>query len=211
MCLDGRSVKSPKRNALVVPSQNLAQAVAVEWEAQKEMIDQAAMPLTRLSYGAIDRDNSQFEDLIEEIVTYAGSDLLCYRAEAPMELAERQSEIWQPLLDWAARELGVHLEPTVGVVATGQSEQAFAGLRQHLKKLTKFELAGLHPCVPLTGSTIIGLGLLAGHLSAAEAFEASFLDELWQESQWGKDEEATIRREGLAREIEAIDRFMRAL
>ena len=43
----------------------------------------------------------------DEIAAYAGSDVVCYLAEHPTPLVERQAREWTPWRDWAARELGV--------------------------------------------------------------------------------------------------------
>ncbi|MES1155395.1 MAG: ATP12 family chaperone protein, partial [Pseudorhodoplanes sp.] len=45
--LDGKPVRTPARNPLAAPTRELAQAIADEWQAQTDLIDPAAMPLTR--------------------------------------------------------------------------------------------------------------------------------------------------------------------
>ena len=126
--LDGRQVKTPAKAPLVVPSRALAEAIAREWQAQDEKIDPATMPVTRGANAAIDKVRSQHAEVAALIADYGGTDLLCYRAEAPRELVARQSEHWDPLLDWAEAALGARLAVTQGVVPVAQPEAALAAL-----------------------------------------------------------------------------------
>ena len=102
VALDGKPVRTPSRQELGVADAGLAEALAAEWEAQKDKIDPATMPLTRLVNTAIDGVAAAQEEVFEEILRYAGSDLLCYRADAPEALVARETELWDPYLDWAA-------------------------------------------------------------------------------------------------------------
>ena len=76
--------------------------VAAEWERQRETIDPADMPLTRLLNSAIDGVAHTMAETRADILRYAGSDLLCYRAEEPDTLAARQAQAFDPVLRWAA-------------------------------------------------------------------------------------------------------------
>src|ERR1044071_10498176 len=124
VALDGRAMRTPGRNELVVPSEKLAAAIAAEWDAQKEEIRPQTMPLTRLAATAIDRTAVQREQVVAETANYAGTDLVCYRADHPPELAARQQSIWQPLLDWATLRYDAVLSVTCGVIPTRQSATA---------------------------------------------------------------------------------------
>ena len=101
--LDGRPVRTPARALLAVPTKALAEAIAGEWDAQREHIDPASMPLTRLANSAVDGVRGREAAVRADIVTYAGSDLLCYRATEPEALVRRQAELWDPVLAWGAR------------------------------------------------------------------------------------------------------------
>jgi chaperone required for assembly of F1-ATPase len=48
-------------------------------------------------------------------------------------------------------------------------------------------------------------------ISPQKAMEVCFLDEIWQESRWGHDDEAAARRMALNLELNAINAFMRCL
>lgn len=209
--LDGRAIKSGRKTAVTLPTERLAQLVADEWAAQGEHIELASMPLTRLSQRATDLDEDERERVRADITKYAASDLLCFRAPEPDALVVRQTETWQPLLDWAEATLGLTLNVTAGLVGADQPEASLQALETHVAGLSDWELVALSPAVALLGSVVLGLALHAGRLGPREAFEAAHVDELWQAEQWGVDEEAEARRAGLSAEVEAIARFLDAL
>ncbi|WP_212523658.1 ATP12 family protein [Actibacterium sp. MT2.3-13A] len=188
--LDGRPVKTPAKAPLLVPTRALAEAVAAEWDAQREKIDPETMPVTRAANAAIDKVAAQFDEVAGLIAAYGGTDLLCYRAETPEELAARQAEAWDPLLDWAESALGAWLTPTAGVMHVAQSEPALGALSARVHRLDPFELTALHDLVGLSGSLVIGLAALEGWADAETLWALSRIDETWQEDLWGADEEA---------------------
>ncbi len=211
VCLDGRSVKSPGRSELLLPSQALADAVAGEWAAQGESIDLAAMPLTVLAWAAVDRVRPDRERVIAEAAAYGGHDLLCYRADGPAELAVRQNAAWQPLLDWAAQELDAPLTVTTGIASVAQPEASLAALRRAVAAKSDFELVALGAAVKAAGSLVIGLALCAGHINAQAAFDAAQLDETYQREKWGEDQEGTRRRDTVHTDLEAAARMVALL
>ena len=83
LLLDGKAVRTPGKAPFVLPSRPLAEAIAEEWRAQGERIDPSTMPLTRLANSVIDGVKGREQAVVGDIVNYAGSDLICYRAEAP--------------------------------------------------------------------------------------------------------------------------------
>ena len=209
--LDGRTPKTPAKASLVLPTEAAARLVAEEWAAQGEFLDPATMPATRLASTAIDRIGRAREAVAEEIAAYAGSDALCYLAEAPRSLVERQARAWGPWREWAAREMGVALEPVEGIVHRPQSPGSVARVRNHALGLDDFRLTGLATAVPLFGSAVLGLALERGALAADEAFDLSRLDEIFQEEQWGVDEEAASRTEHRRAEARLLERWFAAL
>jgi len=211
VCLDGQSVKTPGRAEMRLPSRPLAEAVAGEWAAQGETVDLAAMPLTVLSWAAIDRVRPGREQAITEAAAYGGHDLLCYRAEAPADLAARQHAAWQPLLDWAARELDAPLTVTAGVVSVAQPAASLTALHRIVAERSDFELVALGAAVKAAGSLVIGLALCAGRIDAAAAFEAAQLDETYQMERWGTDREAARRHAAIRADLEAAARMVTLL
>lgn len=208
--LDGRAVKTPAKQPLAVPGLALARAIAAEWERQGEHIDPSTMWLTKLASTAIDLVMPRRDAVIAELVAYAGTDLLCYRADAPRGLAERQKAAWNPLLDWAAAQ-GIRFRVTTGLIHVAQDEAALAAYGRALAALDPFRLTALHNAVTLTGSAVIGLAVTLGRLPAAEAFAAAHIDEAWQAELCGEDEEEAARLARRRDELLETGRFLSLL
>jgi len=188
--LDERPVKTPAKAAFTVPTLSLAQAIAAEWDAQSEVIDPTTMPYTRSANAAIDKVATQHSEVADMIAAYGDSDLLCYRADSPEGLVERQSQAWDPLLDWAASDLDARLEARAGVMHVPQSEAALARLSAQTHALDAFQLAAFHDLVSLSGSLVIGFAATHRIQTGDSLWEVSRVDENWQRDQWGADEEA---------------------
>ena len=206
--LDGRPVKTPRKVPLAVPYPALAEAIAAEWQAQGEHIDPATMPLTRFANSIIDGVIGREGQVRADIVKYAASDLVCYRADAPQELVARQAATWDPVIAWARTALGARLVLTAGVMPVAQPDDALAGIAAALEPFDAYRLAGLHIMTTLTGSALLALALAHGVLSAAEAWAAAHVDEDWQIEQWGEDAEAAERRRRRWDEMDAASRLL---
>ena len=188
--LDGRPVKTPAKRALILPTRAMAEAVAAEWDAQEEEIRPHLMPVTKTANAAIDKVATQHAEVADMLAAYGDSDLLCYRADYPEGLVARQTEQWDPMLDWAASALGARLEPRTGVMHAPQDPGTLERLRQQTHALGAFELAAFYDLVSLSGSLILGFAAAHGVRSLDEIWTISRLDELWQAEQWGQDDEA---------------------
>lgn len=208
--LDGRVVKTPSKRALAVPALALAEAMAAEWEAQREVIDPRRMWLTKLANTAIDLVAPRRAEVIAELVTYAGTDLLCYRAEHPDALVARQAALWDPLLGWAA-ERGISLVPTAGILHVTQASASLEAYGRAVETLDAFRIAALHNAVTLTGSAVTGLAMVLGRLAPDEAFDLAYLDENWQMELSGEDEEERARLELRRSELAETGRFISLL
>lgn len=189
--LDGRPVRTPAKAVLTVPSLAIAQSIAAEFDAQEDRIDPRTMPFTRTANAAVDKVAIQHAEVADMLADYGDSDLLCYRAEAPDDLVARQSTSWDPLLDWADSALGARLETRVGVMHASQDPTALSKLRQNVHEMNNFELAAFHDLVAISGSLVIGFAAKAEFMPAEELWLTSRVDEIWQQEQWGEDEEAT--------------------
>jgi len=209
--LDGRTPKSPARKPLVLPSLALAQLVAGEWDAQVEVIDSTAMPATRLAFTAIDRIAETRAEVAAEVAAYAGSDLLCYHAEHPTPLVERQAREWGAMLDWAKAELGLSFAPVNTVVHAPQPPATLAAVEALALTLDDFSLAGVAYGAGLLGSTVLSLALRAGAVTGQKALDLSRLEEIFQADIWGQDAEAAARAQALAIEAEALEQWFAAL
>lgn len=209
--LDVRPLRTPGRHQLSLPSAGLAEAVAEEWRAQGDEVQPSAMPLTRLASTVLDRLPERRADAIAEICGYAETDLLCYRADQPVELVVRQTHVWQPLLDWAAETYGARLEVTTGLLPTSEPAPARDRLRREVEALDDWQLVGLHAAVTALGSIVLGLALKSGRVDPAVALEAALLDERFQAERWGEEAEQRRRHARLEADVEAVARFLAAL
>jgi chaperone required for assembly of F1-ATPase len=195
LILDGRTTRTPGRLPLAVPTRALAEALATEWDRQEQEIDPATMPVTRLINSAIDGVASRRDEVIDDLVSYAGSDLVCYRASDPDRLVEMQNVSWNPVLDWAREAHDARFVLAEGVMYVAQPEAATTAIRAALEGIrSPFALAALHVMTTLTGSVLIVLAHAAGRLDAEAAWAAAHVDEYFQESRWGEDQEAMNRR-----------------
>lgn len=193
--LDGRTVKTPARNALAVPTETLAEMIAAEWHAQVETIDPLTMPVTRLVNTALDGIAADPRPVFEDIIRYAGIDLLCYRAETPQELVQRQADAWDPVLDRVAAELGARFILIGGIMHQDQPAEAIAGFERQLGKYgSPLQLACLHTMTSLTGSAILALAFTEGYLPSDKVWSLAHVDEDWGAEKWGSDAEAEHRR-----------------
>ena len=192
--LDGKTMRTPAKSPLTVPTRALAQLMRDEWDAQVEVIDPTIMPVSRHVNTAIDGIASDPQAVFEDILRFSSSDLLCYRAGEPQALVERQSEQWDPIIDWAANTRGARFILIEGVMHQEQPREATAAFAVTLRKYdTPIELAALHTMTTLTGSAILALALAEGERSLEEVWALAHLDENWTAEQWGEDEDAQIR------------------
>jgi chaperone required for assembly of F1-ATPase len=209
--LDGKPVKTPGRAPLSLPTAAIAEAVAEEWRAQGEQIEPASMPLTGLAHAAFDLVPRHRGKVIEHILGFGRSDLVCYRAEAPSELAVRQERLWNPWLAWIAGAHGVRLQTGAGLSFIEQPVDSALALEKLVCALGDFQLAALDRAASLTGSIVLGLAMLDRRLGAADAFAAAHVDEEYQAETWGRDPASEARKAHLLAELAAAERVLHLL
>ncbi|QTN98850.1 ATPase [Brucella sp. 458] len=209
--LDGRPVKTPARNLLLLPTRAAAQIVADEFATQEKVIDPGKMPATRLVNTAIDGIAQDPQAVFEDILRFAGTDMLCYRADSPQELVSRQTENWDPLIDWM-ESLGARFALAEGVMHVEQPREAIAAFSVHMAGFKDpLALAALHTMTTLMGSAIIALAVAKGEISAEKAWAIAHIDEDWTIEHWGSDAEAIERRKNREIEMMVAARLLEAL
>ncbi len=208
--LDGRTVRTPKGGKLILPTEALAELVAAEWRAQTDVIEVATMHATRLANTAIEALPSAREATANSVAQYAGSDLLCYMAEGPGALADRQAERWEPVVQRAEQEIACAFVRASGIIHKEQPAETLARIRTLAAELDDFRLTGLAFGAALFGSAILAIAVLRGWLSGEQAFELSRLDEAYQEEKWGVDAEAAERTARLFEEAGLLQRWFEA-
>ena len=201
--LDGRPARTPGRAPVAAPSKRIGEAIAAEWNAQSERIDPVSMPVTRTLNSAIDGVAPRMDDVRADIAAYAGSDLLCYRADEPDRLVERQSEAWNPVLKRFA-EHGAPFALATGIMPIEQPASALDHVRGMLAdEADPLQLAAMHIATTLTGSALLALAVRHAWLSPDDAWDAAHVDEDWNIELWGEDEEASARRAQRRRDYDA--------
>lgn len=209
--LDEREMKTPVKSAFLVPSKALADAIAEEWRAVNDEIDPSLMPMTRRANAAIDKVIPQHAEVAAMLGEYGGTDLLCYRALQPQELADRQEAAWRPYLDWAEEYFAAPLQVTAGVVFVSQPNQSVENLSKNIIELSAFELTAFHDLVTLSGSLILAQAVMHDYAPPEDVWNASQADEAWQEEKWGQDDEATAAQQTKKRDFIDAYRFLSLL
>jgi len=208
LLLDGKPVRTPGKAPFVLPSHALAEAIAEEWRGQGTRIEPETMPLTRLANSIIDGVSGREAAVIDDILNYARSDLICYHAEDPVGLVALQAKHWDPIVAWATQDLGAPMRLAQGVKHVEQPRASLDALKHRLESFDPWSLAALHVMTGLTGSALLALAIALQRLSPEEAWAAAHVDEDWQISQWGLDEEARVRRENRRRDFTAAARML---
>ena len=211
--LDGKPMRTPAKSVLVVPTRALGEAIAAEWRdvPAKSELDVSHFPLTRLAATGLDRVCPQRQKVIDDTAKYAASDLLCYRAGEPASLVERQHRLWQPLLDWSAERYGARLLTGEGTAFVTQPAEAVVRLGDAVAAHGDFALSALYNLTHISGSLVIALAVSERRLSAADAFAAAQLDELYQIERWGEDPIASQRHDAIRHDLDAGARFLTLL
>jgi len=209
--IDGKPVRTPGRLPLALPNPALAEAVAEEWRAVADEIRPADMPLTGLANAAIERIAPDPAAFADGLARYAETDLLCYRAESPATLVERQAALWDPLIVWAQARYDVHFVVASGIVHRQQLEATLRRMAAAVAALSPWQLAALSPIVTITGSLIAGLALADGGADAETVWRAGELDSDWQAEHWGEDPLATAARDSRRADFDSAARFLALL
>jgi chaperone required for assembly of F1-ATPase len=208
--LDGKRIKTPSGRVVAMPSRTIAEAVAAEWEAQKETIDPLTMPMTRFANSVVDAVNDRVDTVRDDIAKYFATDLLFYRAGHPEGLVAREAQHWDGVLFWAADELGAHFILAQGIMHVSQPEQAIAAARDALPH-DPWSVAALHVVTTLTGSALLALALHQGARDPDQVWAAAHVDEDFNAEQWGEDEEVTARRAARRLDFDAAVAILSAL
>lgn len=209
--LDGKPIRTPAKALLVLPTQRLAEAVAGEWARQGEEVALDAMHLMQFSCAALDYTQGFRTDVESETLAYISTDLLCYRAQEPQELTQRQNVGWNRWIDWAEKRYGIRMVLVMGIMPVAQADATTEVMEQELKRLDDFMLTALWLAARQTSSLLLALAVAERQIAASEAFILSRIDETYQNEQWGEDEEARRRRETGAAEMAALGEFIALL
>ena len=208
--LDDKPIRTSSGRQVVVPIRDIADAIAAEWQAQRETIDPLTMPLTRLANSVVEAVVDRVDAVTDDVAKYFQSDFLFYRAGHPDALVAREAAHWDPVLFWAADALGAHFILAEGIVHVRQPESAVAAARAALPT-DPWSIAALHVITTLTGSALLALALLRGVLDQDQVWAAAHVDEDWNAEKWGVDEEIAARRAARFVEFAAAASVLKAM
>jgi len=206
--LDGHRIQTPRNSTFIVETRKIADAVATEWADQGDEIVAENMPMLRLANTAIDMIAPQRGAVVDNLVGYGSTDLLCYRVDSPAELVRRQNELWSPWLAWARDQHDAELKTTIGIGHISQSEDALVALRAVVNRHDFMELASLNDLVTISGSLVLGLAVSDGALDVATAWEAIRVENDFQAEKWGEDAGAAAHAARLFEEFENAALFL---
>jgi chaperone required for assembly of F1-ATPase len=206
--LDENPLKTPNGSIVEVSSLYLAEAISEEWLIRTDQATLSSMPLTQLAVTAIDLIKPDINFYANKIAAYGNTDLVCYRASSPDSLVSQQLAVWQPLIDWLSENFSLPLSATTSLSPVSQPLDTLKGLHNIVMKYSVFELAGLGSATMASGSLVIALALCTGHIDVKTAYEASFLDEIWQNEKWGYDEETQTRQKNVHKDLEVASLFI---
>ena len=209
--LDGKPVRTPSRRLLAAPTREIAEAIAAEWDAQKEIIDpdddaddaagEQRDRCGRRPRRGRRRRHRKILSLRHAVLSRRSSRRSWWRTKP---------SIWDPVLFWAADTLGAHFILTEGIVHVRQPDQAVAAARAVLPD-DPWSIAALHVVTTVTGSALLALALMRGALDEDQVWAAAHVDEDWNVAQWGVDEEVAARRLARFLDFRAAARVLEAL
>ena len=131
---------------------------------------------------------------MRDLLAYAETDTLCYRADPDEALFERQWAIWEPLLAAAEARYDIHFERVSGIIHRPQPEATLARLARVMSAMDNFQLAALRNLASLAASLVLGLEALDPGADIEAIWDAANLEEDWQAELWGKEYEAQAKR-----------------
>ncbi|KAF9587717.1 hypothetical protein IFM89_004694 [Coptis chinensis] len=188
--LDYRTLKTPSKRPLKLPTLALAKAIAAEWEYQEsDGIRPFMMPLMRLACTALERVPLTRLKIVEHLMKKFHQDLVFCRAPGDNVLTkgvfEKQVEKIDPILNWVESEFG--FKPVVYSTFFGgkQEDGLVHAIESFLKNTNDCELAAIDAIASAAHSLVISIGMFRGRLQIEEAIELIRLEEDLQVDRWG--------------------------
>ena len=187
--LDQAPPKTPKKNPFIVPNQILAEEIKREFESQKETINPSSMLFTRLSNTAIDLVPARRNQIVDTLLEFGSTDLLYHFTKDPVELETLLEEKWKPIIQWVENEFGISINTGIGILPVSQAKKTQECFRNELEHFNDFTLIGIGEIIPALGSLILGFAYIKGFVDPETAWNLSRLDNEFQISRWGMDDE----------------------
>lgn len=157
---------------------------------------------------AMDEIKNHREAVIDKLLQFSTSDALLFWGKDE-SLIEKQEEIWAPILNWAGNEFHTKYKTTDGIDIPEQDDYSGTGFKEFMKDLSDKELAAFYLAAMNTKSELVAAALVKGEINAEQAFNASYLEEIWQADHWGSEEVSQLGRESLKNELSDIEIFLK--
>jgi len=209
--LDGKAIKTPGGLDLLLPTDVLADAVAQEWQNQTDIINPFSMPMMQLSCTAIERVQPSMTEMCDQIRNYANTDLICYFADGPDDLCQRQKHDWGKIHQWLFDIYGIKFNTTTGIMACDQNKLEIEKLINIFNEFDHFWLTACIETMQIFGSAILALALVKNQLSPEQAYDHSAIDADWQSERWGEDHEYIANRKNRLNDCLNAHRFLSLL
>ncbi len=148
------------------------------------------------------------DDIISKLVQFSKTDSLLFW-DTDALVVEKQEQLWAPVLKWANQTLNAGYTSTDKFEVKELDKNSLTGLRHFMEGMSDKELAAFYLASMNMKSELLAAALIKGHINAAQAFDAAYLEELSQADRWGHDEIAEERRQNMKNELSAIENFLR--
>ena len=146
--------------------------------------------------------------VVQLLSEFTLTDVLLFWSSKP-EIKALQQQQWQPVLTWLSHKW--QIEPlTTESLTTPDNAALKAKMTEYLKTLDNKVLTAIYLAATNMKSPLLAVALVEGQIDAETALAATYLEELYQNLQWGEDEEALHGREKVRANLRQIADYVRA-
>ena len=206
--LDNKKLKTPQKNEVILSNHLMAKEVLKEWDQTSDIINTDDLVFYGLLSTAIDKVREEKNSYINDIINFIDTDLICYRADNPIDLVAHQNKHWDPIISLIEKYINTKVSVFKGVMPSQQNSKVHHKVKNFVVELSDIQISVLHRITNLIGSVFLALCILKKDLSNKQAFEFSFLDELWQAENWGYEEDASVKRKKIRTELNRLILFI---
>ncbi len=209
--LDENVLTTPMKKELTILNSKIAEEIHKEWNQDTNVLDTDVMIFYGIISTSIDKIINNRMSYINDILNFIDTDLVCYRAEEPIDLVKLQSKNWDPILLKVEKYINNKIDVFRGIMPSKQKKEIKFKITKFLNKFSDLEIIVLHRITNITGSVFLSLCILNNDVIKEKAFELSYLDELWQAENWGYEEEASNNRDKINFELNRTMYFLDCL
>ncbi|XP_045214684.2 ATP synthase mitochondrial F1 complex assembly factor 2-like [Mercenaria mercenaria] len=188
--LDQRKLRTPGGNLFRVPNEELALAVATEWNGQKKVVQRHSMHLTSLCNTALDNPmHKSRDDLIRGIIHFLETDTVSYRVTEPEALYALQNKEWDPVIQWVENRYEIEVPVAESIMSSPDlAPDTVHKLTRHMQSQNDWALFGYSYATEAIKSLVLVLALMDKCISVERCVELSRLEQDFQIEKWGNVE-----------------------